>query len=102
MIKIKLVGQELSGNLYITERGTYIMDTTDKPKIKIKAVGDTVSGIVYVTEKGSYLIDVNFRGYNDKHPDCSTMDLHACCPNEPDGEPDYRLKSERFVVVDEF
>ena len=26
MIKIKLVGQELSGNLYITERGTYIMD----------------------------------------------------------------------------
>ena len=45
------------------------MDTTDKPKIKIKAVGDTVSGIVYVTEKGSYLIDVNFRGYNDKHPD---------------------------------
>ena len=48
------------------------MDTTDKPKIKIKAVGDTVSGIVYVTEKGSYLIDVNFRGYNDKHPDCST------------------------------
>ena len=69
------------------------MDTTDKPKIKIKAVGDTVSGIVY---------DVNFRGYNDKHPDCSTMDLHACCPNEPDGEPDYRLKSERFIVVDEF
>ena len=54
------------------------MDTTDKPKIKIKAVGDTVSGIVYVTEKGSYLIDVNFRGYND------------------------RLKSERFIVVDEF
>lgn len=45
------------------------MDITDKPKIKIKAVGDTVSGIVYVTEKGSYLIDVNFRGYNDKHPD---------------------------------
>ena len=70
------------------------MDTTDKPKIKIKAVGDTV--------KGSYLIDVNFRGYNDKHLDCSTMDLHACCPNEPDGEPDYRLKSERFIVVDEF
>lgn len=27
MIKIKLIGQELSGNLYITERGTYIMDT---------------------------------------------------------------------------
>lgn len=45
---------------------------------------------------------MNFRGYNDKHPDCSTMDLHACCPNEPDGEPDYRLKSKRFVVVDEF
>ena len=55
------------------------MDTTNKPKIKIKAVGDTISGIVYVTEKGFY-----------------------CCPNEPDGEPDYRLKSERFVVVDEF
>lgn len=27
MIKIKLIGQELSGNLYITERDTYIMDT---------------------------------------------------------------------------
>lgn len=27
MIKIKLIGQELSGNLYITERGIYIMDT---------------------------------------------------------------------------
>lgn len=27
MIKIKLIGQELSGNLYITERGTYIMNT---------------------------------------------------------------------------
>lgn len=27
MIKIKLIGQELSGNLYITERGTYIIDT---------------------------------------------------------------------------
>ena len=27
MIKIKLGGQEFSGNLYITERGTYIMDT---------------------------------------------------------------------------
>lgn len=77
------------------------MDATDKSKIKIKAVGDTMSGIVYVTE-GSYLIDVNFRGYNDKYPDYSTMNLHACCPNEPDGEPDYRLKSEKFVVVDEF
>ena len=78
------------------------MDAIDKSKIKIKAVEDTVSGIVYVTEKGSYLIDVNFRGYNDKHPDCSTMDLHAYCPNEPDSEPDYRLKSEKFVVVYEF
>ena len=27
MIKIKLGGQEFSGNLYITERDTYIMDT---------------------------------------------------------------------------
>ena len=26
MIKIKLIAQELSGNLYITEKGTYIMD----------------------------------------------------------------------------
>ena len=78
------------------------MDATDKSKIKIKAVGDTVSGIGYVTEQGSYLIVVHVRGYNDKYPDCSTMDLHACCTNEPDGETHYRLKSEKFVVVDEF
>lgn len=78
------------------------MDTTDKPKIKIKAVGDTVSGRVYVTEKGSYLIDVNFVGHKNKRLNRSTMNLHACCSNEPDGKPNYRLKSERFVVVDEF
>lgn len=26
MIEIKLIGQELSGNLYITKRGSYVMD----------------------------------------------------------------------------
>lgn len=26
MIEIKLVGQEISGNLYVTKKGTYIMD----------------------------------------------------------------------------
>lgn len=67
MIKIKLVGQELSGNLYITERGAYIMDT-------------------------------NF----SKSKDTSRMSLHTLSWNNPDGEPDYRLKSERFIVVDEF
>lgn len=67
MIKIKLVGQELSGNLYITERGTYIMDT-------------------------------NF----SKSKDTFRMSLHTLSWNNPDGEPDYRLKSERFAVVNEF
>lgn len=71
MIKIKLVGQELSGNLYITEIGTYIIDT-------------------------------NF----SKSKDTSHMSLHTLSWNEPDGTPDgepyYRLKSERFIVVDEF
>lgn len=67
MIKIKLVGQELSGNLYITEIGTYIIDT-------------------------------NF----SKSKDTSRMSLHTLSWNEPDGEPYYRLKSERFIVVDEF
>lgn len=67
MIKIKLIGQELSGNLYITERGAYIMDT-------------------------------NF----SKSKDTSHMNLYTLSWNNPDGEPDYRLKSERFIVVDEF
>lgn len=78
------------------------MDATDKSKIKIKLVGYTVFGIVYVTEKGSYFIDVNFVGHKNKRLNRSTMNLHACCPNEPYGKPNYRLKSERFVVVDEF
>ena len=63
MIKIKLVGQELSGNLYITERGTYIMDT-------------------------------NF----SKSKDTSRMSLHTLSWNNPDEA----LKSDKFVVVDEF
>lgn len=67
MIKIKLVGQELSGNLYITERGTYIMDT-------------------------------NF----SKSKDTSRMSLHTLSWNNPDGEPNKALKSDKFAVVDEF
>lgn len=67
MIKIKLVGQELSGNLYITERGTYIMDT-------------------------------NF----SKSKDTSRMSLHTLSWNNSDGEPNKALKSNKFVVVDEF
>lgn len=67
MIKIKLVGQELSGNLYITERGTYIMDT-------------------------------NF----SKSKDTSRMSLHTLSWNNSDGEPNKALKSDKFVVVDEF
>lgn len=67
MIKIKLVGQELSGNLYITERGTYIMDT-------------------------------NFF----KSKDTSRMSLHTLSWNNPDSEPNKALKSDKFVVVDEF
>lgn len=67
MIKIKLIGQELSGNLYITERGTYIMDT-------------------------------NF----SKSKDTSHMNLHILSWNNPDDEPNKALKSDKFVVVDEF
>lgn len=67
MIKIKLVGQELSGNLYITERGTYIMD-------------------------------INF----SKSKDTSCMSLYTLSWNDPDGEPNKALKSNKFVVVDEF
>lgn len=67
MIKIKLVGQELSGNLYITERGTYIMDT-------------------------------NF----SKSKNTSHMSLHTLSWNNPDSEPNKALKSDKFVVVDEF
>lgn len=67
MIKIKLVGQDLSGNLYITERGTYIMD-------------------------------INF----SKSKDTSCMSLYTLSWNDPDGEPNKALKSDKFVVVDEF
>lgn len=67
MIKIKLIGQELSGNLYITERGTYIMDT-------------------------------NF----SKSKDTSHMSLHTLSWNNPDDKPNKALKSDKFVVVDEF
>lgn len=67
MIKIKLVDQELSGNLYITERGTYIMD-------------------------------INF----SKSKDTSCMSLYTLSWNDPDGEPNKALKSDKFVVVDEF
>lgn len=67
MIKIKLIGQELSGNLYITERGTYIMDT-------------------------------NF----SKSKDTSRMNLHTLSWNNPDCEPNKALKSDKFVVVNEF
>lgn len=67
MIKIKFIGQELSGNLYITERGTYIMDT-------------------------------NF----SKSKDTSHMNLHTLSLNNSDGEPNKALKSDKFVVVDEF
>lgn len=67
MIKIKLIGQEISGNLYITERGTYIMDT-------------------------------NF----SKSKDTSHMNLYTLSWNNLDGEPNKALKSDKFVVVDEF
>ena len=67
MIKIKLIGQELSGNLYITERGTYIMDT-------------------------------NF----SKSKDTSCMNLHTLSWNNRDCEPNKALKSDKFVVVNEF
>ena len=67
MIKIKLIGQELSDNLYITERGTYIIDT-------------------------------NF----SKSKDTSHMNLHTLSWNNPDDEPNKALKSDKFVVVDEF
>lgn len=67
MIKIKLIGQELSGNLYIIERDTYIMDT-------------------------------NF----SKSKDTSCMNLYTLSWNNPDDEPNKALKSDKFVVVDEF
>lgn len=67
MIKIKLIGQELSGNLYITEKGTYIMD-------------------------------INF----SKSKDTSRMNLHTLSWNNLDGEPNKALKSDKFVVVNEF
>lgn len=66
--------------------------------IKIKLIGQEISGYLYITEKGTYIIDINF----SKSKDTSHMNLHTLSWNDPDGEPNEALKSDKFVVVDEF
>lgn len=43
-------------------------------------------------------MDINF----SKSKDTSCMSLHTLSWNNPDGEPNKALKSDKFVVVDEF
>ena len=43
-------------------------------------------------------MDTNF----SKSKDTSHMNLHTLSWNNPDGEPNKVLKSDKFVVVDEF
>lgn len=66
-------------------------------KIEIKCIGlDSFSREVFQTAKGSLLCDVNL-DYSRKN-----MRLCAKANNEFEGEPDFPVKVERFVVVDEF
>lgn len=66
-------------------------------KIEIKSVGfDSWGREVFKTAKGSLLCDVNL--------DRSHMNMNLCAKldNLFDGEPDYPVKAERFIVVEEF
>ncbi len=66
-------------------------------KIEIKSIGfDSWNREVFQTAKGSLLCDINL--------DRSHMNMKLCAKanNEFDGEPDFYLKAERFVVVKEF
>lgn len=64
-------------------------------KIKIKFVGrDSYSREVFVTEKGSYVVDVNF----NRHAPA----LYAKANNDFDGEPDFKVRAERFEIVEDF
>ena len=66
-------------------------------KIEIKSIGfDSFDREVFQTAKGSLLCDINL-DYSHEN-----MSLHVKLNNEFDGEPDYPLKSERFIVVKEF
>ncbi|MBQ8270828.1 MAG: hypothetical protein IKJ79_00155 [Bacteroidaceae bacterium] len=66
-------------------------------KIEIKSIGfDSFGREVFQTAKGSLLCDVNL---DRSH---KNMNLCAKLNNEFDGEPDFPVKVERFVVVEEF
>lgn len=66
-------------------------------KIEIKSIGfDSWDREVFQTKKGSLLCDVNL-DYSHKN-----MKLHAKINNDFDGDPDFPVKTERFIIVDEF
>lgn len=70
------------------------MRLDNREPIEIKYVGTEISGNVYVTAKGTYVIDINF--------DSNNLDLHSMTCNNIDGDPDRRLKSGHFVIVNDF
>ena len=66
-------------------------------KVEIKSIGfDSWNREVFQTKKGSLLCDVNL--------DYSHNNMKLCTKfkNEFDGEPDIPIKTERFIIVDEF
>lgn len=66
-------------------------------KIEIKSIGfDSWDREVFQTKKGSLLCDVNL-DYSHEN-----MRLHTKIYNDFDGEPDFPVKTERFIIVDEF
>lgn len=66
-------------------------------KIEIKSIGfDSFNREVFQTAKGSLLCDVNL---DHSH---KNMRLHAKLNNDFEGEPDFPLKTERFIIVTEF
>lgn len=70
-----------------------------REKIEIKFVGiDGWGRRVYTTQRGSLVVDINTGSLKEGQE----MDLHAKSNNEFEGEPDYRLRRNRFEVVSEF
>lgn len=66
-------------------------------KIEIKSIGfDSWNREVFQTKKGSLLCDINL-DYSHEN-----MRLYSKVNNEFDDEPNIPLKTERFIIVDEF
>lgn len=62
-------------------------------QIEIKSLGfDDWGREVFTTKKGTLIVNVANEG----------IKLHTKCNNEWDGEPDTALKTDAFIIVDNF